>query len=100
MNNYEVEFDPRAENDVAAALTWYDQHDADIGTQFINKLDEIITTISEMPRVSPKIEGDIRRALMKQFPYSLYYRLDDDMAIVRVIAVLHTSRRPDYWKSR
>ena len=98
MTETPIEFDRRAENDVTAAVTWYDQHGSNVGDGFIERLEEVIERFSVHPRLYPQIEGEIRRALMPQYPYAIYYR--EDKKAIRVIAVLHTSRRPDYWKDR
>jgi len=45
-----------------------------------------------------KNPGNIRRARLKGFPLYLLYRGKDNQA--QVIAVPHTSQRPEYWKSR
>lgn len=98
MTERSINLDPRAERDVAAAVEWYDQHNRELGDHFVEKLDELLQRITEHPRVYRGIENEVRRGLMKQFPYAVYYQFDD--VTVRVLAVLHTSRRPDYWKNR
>ncbi len=93
-----VVLDPRAEKDVEAAVDWYDQHASGVGDRFIESLDSVLDTIAEYPEMYPKTEGNIRRALLKRFPYVVYYSFVGH--VIRVIAILHTSRRPDYWKDR
>ena len=98
MTERAIEFDPRAERDVSAAVEWYDHHHRELGDQFVEKLDALLQQIAEYPRSYRPLESDVRRAILKQFPYAIYYQFTD--AAIRVIAVLHTSRRPDYWKDR
>jgi plasmid stabilization system protein ParE len=40
----------------------------------------------------------VRRALLHQFPYGIYF-LSEREAVV-ILAVLHSHRNPDVWKSR
>jgi len=51
-----------------------------------------------MPRLHREVFGDIRRAVVRGFPYCVYYR--EEPALIRVISVFHTSRDPKIWQSR
>jgi plasmid stabilization system protein ParE len=39
-----------------------------------------------------------RRALLKRFPYAVYFAVDNE--IIVVLAVFHTSRDPESWRRR
>jgi len=53
------------------------------------------------PTTGAVIEGpQIRRYLLKQFPYSIYYRWEAEKDRVSIYAVMHFSRRPGYWHER
>lgn len=96
MKALPVVIDPQAEQDLFAAMEWYDQHRDGLGDRFVRRLDELLTTVSSQPAGFVRVYDDVRRGLMKQFPYAVYYR--PDAGLIRVIAILHTSRRPDYWR--
>ena len=44
------------------------------------------------------LEDGIRRALLRQFPYGVYFAVDGDAVVV--LTVLHTSRDPAEWQRR
>ncbi len=44
------------------------------------------------------VYGDVRKAVVRRFPYVVLYR--EDAAEVVVIAVFHTSRDPSIWQAR
>ena len=44
------------------------------------------------------LEKDIRRFLMRRFPYSILHRIGGE--VVRILVVKHHSRHPDYWRKR
>ena len=44
------------------------------------------------------LEKPVRRVRVSGFPYRIVYEELDDC--VQVLAVMHDSREPDYWKSR
>lgn len=98
MSDNEIELDPRAERDVAGAVDWYDEHGSGLGDQFLEDLDDLLDNISQHPRMHRRLDNDVRRGLMNRFPYAVYYQIRE--TTMRVVAVLHTSRRPDYWKDR
>jgi hypothetical protein len=46
----------------------------------------------------PILDDDVRRRVTDVFPYSIVY-LEFDQFLV-IIAVMHNSREPGYWKDR
>jgi hypothetical protein len=44
-------------------------------------------------------DPSIRRYLLRRFPFVLIYR-EQTTAGIQLVAVAHTSRRPNYWKQR
>ena len=54
--------------------------------------------LCDFPELWPKVRKNIRRCRLKRFPYSLIYRANTEEIVV--IAVMHSRRRPDYWRSR
>jgi toxin ParE1/3/4 len=44
------------------------------------------------------IEEDVRRCLTRVFPYAVLYTIETDFILI--VAVMHCSREPGYWKSR
>jgi plasmid stabilization system protein ParE len=51
-----------------------------------------------MPETHAKVYQDVRRALVRRFPYSIYYRFRADRIVV--LAVFHNKRDPKVWKAR
>ena len=43
-------------------------------------------------------QEDIRRCLADIFPYGVLYTIEDDYVLI--VAVMHLSREPGYWKKR
>jgi plasmid stabilization system protein ParE len=58
---------------------------------------DAIARIAETPFAFPRVHGDTRRAVLRRFPYAIYFRiLDDDIVILAV----HGRQDPQRWKSR
>lgn len=89
---------PEAESDVAAAVQWYEGQRPGLSLAFRSALDRAFSTIIENPDRYARIYRDVRRALVRRFPYGVFY-IEQGERIV-VVGVLHTSRNPTLWRSR
>jgi toxin ParE1/3/4 len=81
-----------------AARRWYAERDPDAGAAFMTALDSAVALIAKTPNMWPMFEAETRRYLVKNFPYSLIYRRQATK--IEVVAVMHSRRRPGYWRSR
>lgn len=44
------------------------------------------------------MEDDIRRFLVRRFPYGILYTIEADHILI--LAIMHLSREPGYWRHR
>lgn len=89
---------PQAELDIQAAAVWYEDRRVGLGVRFLDELGLVFQRIVTNPRQFPRLEADVRRALLSHFPYGVYF-IEASEAIT-VLAVLHLHREPNMWKSR
>jgi plasmid stabilization system protein ParE len=89
---------PQSDLDIQAAAVWYEDQQAGLGTRFLDELDLVFQQIAGSPLQFPRLEGEVRRALLRRFPYGVYFLAESEE--VKVLAVLHLHRQPDMWKSR
>lgn len=89
---------PQSDLDIQAAAAWYEDQRAGLGVRFLDELDLVFQRIETNPQQFPRLEGEVRRALLRHFPYGVYF-IGESEAIT-VLAVLHLHREPDMWKSR
>lgn len=89
---------PQSDLDIQAAAVWYEDQQSGLGTRFLDELDLVFQRIAESPLQFPQLEDDVRRALLRRFPYGVYFFAESEE--VKVLAVLHLHRQPDMWKSR
>lgn len=80
----------RAEMD--EAIAWYEYQGAGLGLQFITEIDTCLQRIADSPKQFPTTRGEIRRAVLHRFPYTIHF-LDETIRIV-VLAVFHVKRDP------
>jgi toxin ParE1/3/4 len=54
--------------------------------------------IQQHPESSPIIAEDVRRKVLRKFPYSIMYAIKPDR--IRILAIANQKRRPFYWRGR
>jgi plasmid stabilization system protein ParE len=91
-------YHPDAEEELLDAVRFYQRRVTGLGERFLREFDAAISRIQAAPDRWAMVEGDIRRYLMRRFPYAIYYRHEEDC--LRILVVKHHSRHPDYWKCR
>ncbi len=88
--------DAKAEFDDAADR--YERQQVGLGLDFLARVGDVLTRIAANPRLHAAVGGDVRKAVVRRFPYVVLYR--EDAGEVVVIAVFHTSRDPSIWQGR
>jgi plasmid stabilization system protein ParE len=91
-------YHPHARAELVHTANYYENRLPGLGTQLRDEADRTAAKILKAPRQWRIIESDIRRALMRRFPFALYYRIFPDH--VQILAVRHHKRHPDYWRYR
>jgi len=87
-----VEVSKQAALELSDAVAWYDEQDEGLGDRLISEFELAIHRIGERPRMFPVVHRDVRRILMRRFPYGVYFRLLHDRTVV--VAVFHARRDP------
>jgi plasmid stabilization system protein ParE len=87
-----------AEADVAEAYVWYHRQRPGMGGEFRGELSATLQRIAEGPEAFQVVHRNTRRAPMRKFPYSVFYRVYPESIIV--VACMHGRRSPTRWRSR
>lgn len=93
-----VRFLPLARLELMEARDWYAGRSTKLGTAFLNEVDRVVQLIAANPTGYPLIHADIRRARLKRFPYSVFYREIGGECFV--LACFHAKRNPSRWQER
>jgi toxin ParE1/3/4 len=96
--NRRVIFRPQAEAEALEARDWYEAHLPGLGADFTRDVERAIGMISGSPSVFARVHRDVRRVMLKRFPYAIYFRALRDEVLI--LAVMHGRRHPRRWKSR
>lgn len=80
------------------AFDHYEAEFAGLGVEFAGEVQEVFDRISVTPSLHAIVFADVRKAVVRRFPYCILYR--PHAAHVEVIAVFHTKRDPSVWQGR
>jgi len=89
---------PEATSDIESAYAWYEKRRVGLGEEFLGCVDAIIQGLGRTPEMYSKVYKEYRRALVRRFPYAIFYEYSD--RIITIYAVFHTARDPDKWRER
>lgn len=91
-------FHPKAKDELRETIGYYEGHRPGLGVDFFREVQRAIHRIVENPGAWPIFREDTRRCQVNRFPYGIVYRVGPEG--IRVFAVMHLRRDPDYWVKR
>jgi len=94
----ELRLAPEAGQDLAEAYGWYERRRPGLGEELLGCIEACIQGICRAPSLYPAVHENFRRALVRRFPYAIFYEHADN--VVTIYGILHTSRDPDRWRQR
>jgi plasmid stabilization system protein ParE len=96
---YAVIFSRPARAELIDAQDWYENQVPGLGRRFRSAVDAAIQRMSANPEQFPIVYKNIRRAVLRRFPYALMFVMQADQTLT-VIACFHGSRDPARWTQR
>jgi plasmid stabilization system protein ParE len=96
--NYVLVFRPEVREELDEAYNWYQSQQTGLGDEFLDGVDEMLNRIWKMPESYAVVYFDVRRAVVRRFPYAIYYRIVSSRVIVT--AIFHSRRDPISWQTR
>jgi plasmid stabilization system protein ParE len=95
---FAVIFTQAARAELIDAQDWYEREAPGLGRRFRVAIDATVERMSANPLQFPVVFKNARRALLRRFPYMLFFTIDGPTLIV--IACFHASRDPKRWQQR
>jgi len=93
-----ITFHPAAETEMIEAAKYYENQQKDLGKRFLISIQDGINRIQINPLLYPFVYENVRRCLIKIFPFGILFRISSDQ--IMIMAVMHLHRNPNYWKNR
>ena len=69
-----VEYHPAVESELREIQTYYQERAPGLGGEFIDEFERQVLALVATPERWMIVKGDIRRCLMRRFPYIIYFR--------------------------
>lgn len=91
-------FHPEALEEFRQASLHYAAREPALALRFVEAVEEAIRRILEAPERWRVLDEDVRRCLTHIFPYGILYTIEPKFILI--VAVMHCSREPGYWKRR
>ena len=91
-------FHPDAALEFEEAVRYYHARGRMLGDRFAAEVRFAIRRIVETPDCWRVLDEDVRRCLVRVFPYSVLYTIEPNFILI--VAVMHAKRQPGYWRYR
>ena len=91
-------FHPHAEKELEEIESYYERIREELGDRFRAEIELAISRILKFPKGWQPLSQVVRRCRLNTFPYGIVYRVKTDE--IRVLAVMHRHREPNYWMDR
>jgi plasmid stabilization system protein ParE len=93
-----VTFHEAAFSELERAVEFYNDESAGLGDALAAEVQSVVARIAENPDAGFLVRRAVRRRLLPRFRYSVLYSASDGR--LRVLAIMHHGRDPDYWTER
>ena len=91
-------FHPEAVAEFNEAIDYYESMKPGLGYEFATEVLATVQRCADFPKAWVAFSGDIRRSLVRRFPYGILYA--ESPQGIDILAVMNLHREPDYWKNR
>lgn len=81
-----------ARQELEQAVAWYETQLPDLGRQFRAEVYHTFDRIIARPELYPKSRGAARKAVLRRFPYLIFYLVETNRIVV--VAIFHGKRDP------
>lgn len=98
LPKFEIILKPEAEKDIIAIRDWYEETSSDLGKRFLDNFIATLKKLEQNPQYCLNVGFGYRRANIKDFPYSIFLRIED--RTVFILGVFHQHRDPEEWQKR
>lgn len=85
-----------ARAELLAEVAYYNNKELGLGSRFLADVEDATARALAYPLTGLPASENTRRMFLKDFPFALVYRPDENGIVV--FALAHHSRRPKYWR--
>ena len=93
-----IRFLKTAQKELNDSFDWYENQLSGLGYDFLKEVDSAIGRIITWPESHLGIGHGLHRCLVKRFPYSVIYGMENNTIVI--VAMAHLHRKPYFWVER
>ena len=90
-----IKFAREASNEFLDSVEWYEARSVVLGLRFTDEIDSTIERIRLNPELYSSIVDDIKRIQVNKFPFSIFYKIEDDTLVI--LRIFHNKKKPIAW---
>jgi len=94
----QIRFQREAEIELAEARLWYSHQGEGLDVALMKRVDQAFSAIAAAPHSYPIVYRTLRRAVVRQFPFAVFYEAAGNEIVV--FAIYHSRRDPEKLMSR
>jgi len=94
----QIIFTPEAEEDVVQSYGWYEEREPGLGEDFLRSVEACLDMVRRHPQLYPVAVDTFRRALVRRFPFEVFYEFTEDT--LTVYSVFACAKDPQKWRKR
>ena len=95
---FSVVFRRIAKREFDDAISWYENRREGLGRDFSVAVERLLERIALSPNQFACVRGEVRRAVLQRFPYSIHFIVENHQILV--LAIYHARRDPDHLEDR
>ena len=80
-----IVYTDNAENDLDSAFGWYESQRKGLGFDFLDSVEVSLLIIQQNPELYRIIYKNFRRSILRRFPFSIFYTIENDEIIIHSI---------------
>ena len=98
--DYSLVYAAEVFDDLQQNVNWYNEKQAGLGARFFKAVKERISQIAKNPYSIVIRYENIRCAKVTGFLFMIHFIINQEINIIKIIAVFNTYRDPEIWKKR
>jgi len=80
-----LRYTSRAAEDLRIAFEWYERQRRGLGLEFLDCIEAAFEIIQQNPKLYAERHDDFRRTLVRRFPFSIFYSIEEKQIIVHAV---------------
>lgn len=93
-------FHPEARVEFREAAEWYEEQRPELGGRFQRMVRRTVDSILADPLRFRPVGDGVHVARVAGFPSKVFFTVEAEPSLIRIYAVMHDKRRPDFWRER